>query len=96
MMYLRLKRLMDFILSLIALILFSPLFLAIAVAIKIDSKGPVIFKQKRIGIHKKHFCILKFRTMYIYTPKDTPTHLLENPERWITRVGKFLRKTSLA
>ena len=95
MLYLRLKRLMDFILSLIALILFSPLFLAIAVAIKIDSKGPVIFKQKRIGIHKKHFYILKFRTMYIYTPKDTPTHLLENPERWITRVGKFLRKTSL-
>jgi O-antigen biosynthesis protein WbqP len=95
MLYLRLKRLMDFILSLIALILLSPLFLAIAVAIKVDSKGPVIFKQKRIGIHKKHFYILKFRTMYIDTPKDTPTHLLENPERWITRVGKFLRKTSL-
>src|SRR5690606_31583169 len=60
-----------------------------------DSKGPVLFKQKRIGRYKKHFNILKFRTMHIDTPKDTPTHLLENPEQWITRMGKFLRKTSL-
>jgi O-antigen biosynthesis protein WbqP len=63
--------------------------------IKLDSKGPVLFKQKRIGRNKKHFYILKFRTMRIDTPKDTPTHMLENPEQWITKVGKFLRKTSL-
>lgn len=60
-----------------------------------DSKGPVLFKQRRIGINKAEFYILKFRTMKIDTPKDTPTHLLENPDRYITRVGKFLRKTSL-
>jgi lipopolysaccharide/colanic/teichoic acid biosynthesis glycosyltransferase len=63
--------------------------------IKIDSRGPVFFKQKRVGIHKKHFNILKFRTMRIDTPKDTPTHLLKDPEQYITKVGKFLRKTSL-
>lgn len=63
--------------------------------IKLDSKGPVFFKQKRVGIHKKHFYILKFRTMRIDTPQDTPTHLLQNPEKYITRVGKFLRKSSL-
>jgi O-antigen biosynthesis protein WbqP len=65
------------------------------ILIKIDSKGPILFKQKRIGRNKKHFYILKFRTMKIYTPKDTPTHMLENPEQYITRMGKFLRKTSL-
>jgi O-antigen biosynthesis protein WbqP len=64
-------------------------------AIKVDSKGPVFFKQKRVGKNKKHFEILKFRTMRTDTPKDTPTHLLEDPEQWITRVGGFLRKTSL-
>lgn len=63
--------------------------------IKLDSKGPIFFKQKRVGINKNHFNILKFRTMRINTPKDTPTHLLENPEQYITRMGKFLRKTSL-
>jgi len=78
-----------------ALILLSPIFLIIIIAIKIDSKGPVLFKQKRVGIHKKHFNILKFRTMRIDTPKDIPTHLLEKPEQYITRVGRFLRKTSL-
>ena len=93
--YMTMKRLIDIILSLLGLIILSPVFLLLIIAIKIDSRGPVLFKQKRIGIHKSHFHILKFRTMRIDTPKDTPTHLLENPEQWITRVGKFLRKTSL-
>ena len=86
---------MDFILSLIGLIVLSPVFIILILSIKLDSKGPILFKQKRIGIHKTHFNILKFRTMRIDTPKDTPTHLLENPDQWITKVGKFLRKTSL-
>lgn len=94
-MYLVIKRAIDFTLSLIGLIVLSPLFLILIIAIKLDSSGPVLFKQKRVGIHKKYFYILKFRTMRIDTPKDTPTHLLQNPEQWITRVGKFLRKTSL-
>lgn len=94
-MYLIIKRVIDMVLSLIGLILLSPIFLIIIVAIKIDSKGPVLFKQKRVGIHKKHFNILKFRTMRIDTPKDMPTQLLENPKQYITRLGKFLRKTSL-
>jgi len=93
--YLKIKRLIDILLSGIGLIVLSPIFLAIIIAIKLDSKGPVLFKQKRVGIHKSHFNILKFRTMRIDTPKDTPTHLLANPEQWITKVGKFLRKTSL-
>jgi O-antigen biosynthesis protein WbqP len=93
--YLKIKRLIDIVLSLLGLIILSPVFLILIVAIKLDSKGPVLFKQKRVGIHKSHFNILKFRTMRIDTPKDTPTHLLENPDQWITRVGKFLRKTSL-
>ena len=95
MVYLKIKRLLDIVLSLIGLVLLSPLFLILVVAIKLDSKGPVLFKQKRVGIHKSHFNILKFRTMRIDTPKDTPTHMLKNPEQYITRVGKFLRKTSL-
>ncbi len=95
MFYLIIKRLIDIILSLIALIVLSPLFLILIIAIKVDSEGPVLFKQKRVGIHKSYFYILKFRTMRIDTPKDTPTHLLESPEQWITRVGRFLRKTSL-
>lgn len=91
----KIKRLIDIILSLIGLILLSPVFLILVIAIKLDSKGPVLFKQKRIGIHKSNFNILKFRTMRIDTPKDTPTHLLNNPEQYITKMGKFLRKTSL-
>jgi len=94
-MYSIIKRVIDFILALVGLIIFSPIFLILIIAIKVDSKGPVLFKQKRVGIHKTHFNILKFRTMRIDTPKDTPTHLLENPEQYITKVGKFLRKTSL-
>jgi len=95
MIYRKVKRLLDFISSLLGLIILSPFFVLIILLIKLDSKGPVFFKQKRIGIHKSHFYILKFRTMRIDTPKDTPTHLLENPEQWITKFGRFLRKTSL-
>ncbi|MBP2075902.1 O-antigen biosynthesis protein WbqP [Oceanobacillus polygoni] len=95
MIYPKFKRLIDFVLSFLGLVILSPVFLALIVAIKLDSKGPVLFKQKRVGIHKTHFPILKFRTMKIDTPKDTPTHLLGDPEQYITRVGKFLRKTSL-
>jgi Sugar transferases involved in lipopolysaccharide synthesis len=94
-MYLKVKRFIDFTLALLGLIILSPIFLLIILAIKIDSPGPVLFKQKRVGKHKSYFNILKFRTMRIDTPKDTPTHLLENPDQWITKVGKFLRKTSL-
>lgn len=95
MFYLKFKRFYDFVLALVGLIVLSPLFLILMICIKLDSKGPILFKQKRIGRHKKHFNILKFRTMRIDTPKDTPTHMLENPQQWITKVGKFLRKTSL-
>jgi len=95
MYYIKIKRLLDILISLIALIVLSPMLLMISIIIKLDSKGPVLFKQKRVGIHKSHFYILKFRTMRIDAPKDCPTHQLENPEQWITRVGKFLRKTSL-
>lgn len=94
-MYLILKNVIDRILALIGMIVLSPVFLVLVIAIKIDSKGSILFRQKRVGIHKKHFNILKFRTMRIDTPKDMPTHLLENPEQYITKVGKFLRKTSL-
>lgn len=95
MFYLKIKRVIDFVLSSIGLILLSPVFLLLIIAIKIDSPGPVLFKQKRVGIHKQHFNILKFRTMRIDTPSDMPTHLLENPDQWITKVGRLLRKTSL-
>ncbi|WP_121641405.1 sugar transferase [Virgibacillus sp. Bac330] len=94
-MYLKFKRLVDILLSFIGIVLLSPVILLLVIAIKIDSKGPVLFKQKRVGLHKEHFHILKFRTMRIDTPKDTPTHLLEDPAQYITKVGKFLRKTSL-
>ena len=90
-----LKRIIDFIMSLCGLIILSPVFLILCIWIKFDSKGPILFKQKRVGIHKSYFNILKFRTMYIDTPKEVPTHLLSNPEQYITKVGKFLRKTSL-
>lgn len=95
MFYLIFKRFYDYVLSFIGLVILSPLFLLLMILIKIDSKGPILFRQKRIGRNKKHFYIMKFRTMRIDTPKDTPTHMLENPEQWITKMGKFLRKTSL-
>lgn len=94
-MYQKIKRGMDFILALLGLIVLSPVFLILILAIKLDSPGPILFRQKRVGIHKSHFYILKFRTMRVDTPKDMPTHLLKNPEQYITRVGRFLRKSSL-
>lgn len=90
-----LKRVFDFLLSLIGLIVLSPVFLVLCIWIKLDSRGPILFKQKRVGKNKEYFNILKFRTMSIETPKDTPTHLLENPEQYITKAGRFMRKTSL-
>ena len=94
-MYIYIKRLIDFILSLLVLVILAPVFLILIIAIKLDSPGPILFKQKRVGINKSYFYILKFRTMKIDTPKDMPTHLLTNPDQYITKVGKFLRKTSL-
>ncbi len=93
--YMVFKRCVDFFFALIAFVLLSWLFLILCIAIKIDSRGPVLFRQKRVGIHKTYFSILKFRTMKIDTPKDMPTHMLVNPDQYITRVGKFLRKSSL-
>lgn len=89
------KRAIDVVLSGCGIVVLSPVYLAVAAAIKLDDPGPVFFKQKRVGLHKTHFEILKFRTMKMETPHDMPTHLLENPEQYITRVGKVLRKTSL-
>ena len=89
------KRLLAVVLSACGLLVLSPLLLLLCLAIKLDSPGPVFFKQKRVGIHKSYFNILKFRTMRIDTPHDMPTHLLHDPEQYITRVGRFLRKTSL-
>jgi len=94
-MYLFFKRLVDIVLSCLGIVLLSPIILLLIIIMKLDSKGPILFKQKRVGINKTYFNILKFRTMRIDTPQDMPTHLLENPEQYITRVGKFLRKTSL-
>ena len=95
-MYIRyIKRILDIVLSFVGLILSSWLFLIIIAAIEIDDPGPVFFTQKRVGIRKKHFNLYKFRSMKMSTPHDTPTHLLDNPDQYITRVGRFLRKTSL-
>lgn len=89
------KRLIDIILSGVGIIVLAPFMVVIAILIKLESPGPVLFRQKRIGLHKKTFPIMKIRTMRIDTPKDTPTHMLANPEQYITKVGRFLRKTSL-
>ena len=89
------KRLLDTILSLLGIILLLPLLLSLAIVIKTTSPGPILFKQKRVGKDNKHLYIYKFRSMRIDTPKDMPTHLLENPDQYITKVGKFMRKTSL-
>lgn len=94
-MYGFLKRFFDIVLSLVAIIVFSWLLIIIAVAIVVEDKGNILFKQKRIGKNKKEFYIYKFRTMKVSTPKDVPTHLLDNPESYITKIGGFLRKTSL-
>ena len=93
------KRLIDIVLSSVGIVVLTPVWIILAIAIKIDDPGPVFFKQKRIAKDKKghiqYFDILKYRSMKISTPKDTPTHLLSNPEQYITKVGGFLRKTSL-
>ena len=89
------KRLVDIFLSGCGILVLAPVYLLLAVAIKMDDPGPVFFRQKRVGIHKTHFQILKFRTMKMETPRDVPTHLLENPDQYITRVGRILRKLSL-
>src|SRR5699024_2830340 len=94
-MFVKIKRVIDFTLSLVGIVVLSPLSLILILAIKLESRGPIFFKQTRIGLHKKHFNILKFRTMRIDTPQDMPTHLLDNPDQFINKVGKFLRKTSL-
>ena len=89
------KRALAIVLSLVGLLTLGWLLILLSIAIKLDSPGPVLFRQKRVGLGKSHFYILKFRTMRIDTPGDMPTHLLVNPEQYITRVGRFLRKTSL-
>lgn len=89
------KRFLDILLSGIALVFLSPTICLLMLVIKMDSKGNVLFKQKRVGIHKTYFTLYKFRTMQIDAPKNTPTHQLDNPSAYITRVGHFLRKTSL-
>lgn len=89
------KRMLDIILSFGGLVVLSPVFLAIFIAIKIDDPGPVLFTQKRIGKNKQYFKLHKFRSMKMCTPHDKPTHMLENPEQYITKVGKFLRAHSL-
>ena len=86
---------MDLLLSGLGLVVLSPLFLIISIAIKVEDPGPVFFRQKRVGIHKTYFNIVKFRSMRQDTPHDMPTHLLNDPQRWITKIGRFLRKTSL-
>lgn len=95
MAYQKIKRFIDFMLSLIGIIVLAPVLLLTAIAIKIDSKGKILFLQKRVGINKSHFMIYKFRTMRTDTPKDMPTHMFVDSKQYITRVGHFLRKTSL-
>lgn len=89
------KRIIDILLAFIGIIVLSPIFLILAIVIKYTSKGPVLFKQIRVGKDNKPFKILKFRSMYVETPKDMPTHMLENPDAFITNVGRIMRKTSL-
>lgn len=93
--YLYVKRAADIILSLTGLIILAPILFFISVAVKLESKGPILFRQKRVGMHKTYFEILKFRTMCTEAPRDCPTHMLHNPETYITKVGAFLRKYSL-
>lgn len=89
------KRGIDIVLSFGGLIVLSPVFIGIAIAIKIDDPGPVLFTQKRVGENKKYFKLHKFRSMKMSTPHDRPTHMLDNPEQYITKVGKFIRAHSL-
>lgn len=89
------KRVLDILLSGLGIVVLLPVYALISLAIVIDDPGPLLFRQKRVGLHKTYFMIAKFRSMKVSTPKDVPTHLLQNPEQYITRMGKFLRKTSL-
>lgn len=89
------KRALDELLSFFGLVLLSPVFFLLCLAIKLDDPGPVFFTQKRIGKDKKYFALHKFRSMKMSTPHDVPTHMLDNPEQYITRIGRILRKTSL-
>ena len=89
------KRLIDLVLSTMGIIVLATPMLIIAIIIKITDPGPVFFKQKRVGINKSNFDLYKFRSMKMSTPRDCPTHLLENPDQYITKIGKILRKTSL-
>lgn len=94
-MYIHVKRILGLLLSLLALVVLSPLLLILAAIIRLTSPGPVFFRQRRVGIGKSHFMIYKFRTMRIDAPKDQPTHLLKDPSAYITPVGRFLRRSSL-
>lgn len=89
------KRIMDFLIALSSLIILSPIFIIICVWIKLDSRGPIFFKQQRIGRNKKLFLIYKFRSMRTDTPKDCPTHLIHKPQRYITKAGRILRNSSM-
>lgn len=89
------KRIIDLVLSGIGIVIFSLPMLLIALLIKLSDPGPAFFRQKRIGIHKKHFMLLKFRSMKMSTPHDIPTHQLKNPEQYLLKIGAFLRKYSL-
>ena len=93
--YLKFKRVIDLLFSIVGIIILLPFYVAIIIAIRIDSKGPALFTQKRVGKGKTYFNMLKFRTMSIDAPKNEPTHILKNPDQYITRVGRFLRKASL-
>ncbi|MFA7205405.1 MAG: sugar transferase [Saccharofermentanales bacterium] len=94
MKYFKVKRVLDIILSFSGLMALSPIFIVLILSVKMTSRGPVFFTQKRVGIHKTNFNIIKFRTMRTDAPKDTPTHMLEDPDKWLTGVGKLLRRTS--
>ena len=93
--YLFIKRILDVVLSLLAFIILLPFFIIFSIIIKLESSGPILFKQKRIGRNKKNFTIYKFRTMKVDTPKDIPTHMLKNAENYITKFGNIMRKTSI-
>lgn len=89
------KRLIDIVLSGLGLLVLSPVYLAAIIAIKVDDPGPVLFIQKRVGKNKKFFKLHKFRSMKVSTPHDVPTHMLDNPDQYITKVGRFMRRTSV-
>ena len=93
--YLPVKGALDVLLSGCGIVVLSPVLLGVALAVKLESPGPILFKQKRVGKNKKTFEIWKFRSMRTDTPKDLPTHLLNDPEHFITKTGRFIRKTSL-